>query len=289
MNIELVNMVRAYKKGKGLVNSAIDKLPFEMHLPGYQYCGPGTKLMKRLARDDPGINGLDAACKEHDIAYYWHKNDDAKLTKADQTLASKAWDRVTSSDAGLSERSHALGVAAAMKAKVGVSKLGAGMSMKRKTKKSKKKKKSNSKSIGCCTFKALVKKTRSSIKSAKPTTQTDLFNTAIAAAKRIKLSSGRISQPRVIPLPKTGGFIPLVPIFAGLSALGALGGGGAAVVRAVKAASEAQKQLDESRRHNRQMEAIAIGNSKHGSGLYLKPYRKGYGIYLSPYPQSKNY
>lgn len=31
-------------KGKGLVNSIINKLPFELHLPGYQYCGPGTKL-----------------------------------------------------------------------------------------------------------------------------------------------------------------------------------------------------------------------------------------------------
>ena len=26
-----------------------------MHIPGYQYCVPGTKLTKRLACGDPGI------------------------------------------------------------------------------------------------------------------------------------------------------------------------------------------------------------------------------------------
>ncbi|XP_030750613.1 death-associated inhibitor of apoptosis 1-like [Sitophilus oryzae] len=38
-------------------------------LPGYNYSGPGTKSEKRIARGDVGINSLDAACKEHDIAY----------------------------------------------------------------------------------------------------------------------------------------------------------------------------------------------------------------------------
>lgn len=54
------------KSGKGFVNSLIDKLPVELHLPGYQYCGPGTKLNKRLKRNDPDVNELDKACKEHD-------------------------------------------------------------------------------------------------------------------------------------------------------------------------------------------------------------------------------
>ncbi|XP_029665449.1 uncharacterized protein LOC115236867 [Formica exsecta] len=35
----------------------------------YQFCGPGTHLETRLARGDRGINPLDAACREHDIAY----------------------------------------------------------------------------------------------------------------------------------------------------------------------------------------------------------------------------
>lgn len=57
------------KQGSGVVNSLINKLPFEAHIPGYQYCGPGTKLEKRLRRGDPGINALDRSCREHDIAY----------------------------------------------------------------------------------------------------------------------------------------------------------------------------------------------------------------------------
>ena len=35
----------------------------------YNFCGPFTKLDKRLARGDVGINRLDEACKRHDIAY----------------------------------------------------------------------------------------------------------------------------------------------------------------------------------------------------------------------------
>lgn len=55
--------------GRGLLNKIINKLPVELHIPGYQFCGPGTKLAKRIARGDHGINPLDTACKEHDIAY----------------------------------------------------------------------------------------------------------------------------------------------------------------------------------------------------------------------------
>ena len=100
-----------------VVNSAIDALPIELHLPGsYQYCGPGTKLQKRLARGDPGINKLDVACKEHDIAYS-NYSDTERRSIADRALAEKAWQRVKSSDASLGERAAALAVTTAMKAK----------------------------------------------------------------------------------------------------------------------------------------------------------------------------
>ena len=36
--------------------------------------GPGTKLKKRLARGDPGINRLDRLAKQHDIDYSKAKN-----------------------------------------------------------------------------------------------------------------------------------------------------------------------------------------------------------------------
>jgi hypothetical protein len=60
---------RKVKTGKSLLNSVINRLPFEAHIPRYSYCGPGTKLKERLARRDKGINPLDSACRTHDIAY----------------------------------------------------------------------------------------------------------------------------------------------------------------------------------------------------------------------------
>ena len=76
------------KKRCGLLNRAINALLIELHIPGYQFCGPGTHLAKRLARGDRGINLLDAACREHDIAYSRSNNlgerhaaDNVSLTK----------------------------------------------------------------------------------------------------------------------------------------------------------------------------------------------------------------
>ena len=51
-----------------LINRAVDALPVELHLPGYRFCGPGTRLQDRLARGERGINELDeigrASCRE---------------------------------------------------------------------------------------------------------------------------------------------------------------------------------------------------------------------------------
>lgn len=102
-----------------VVNSVIDAIPVELHIPGYQYCGAGTKLAKRLARGDLGINKLDQACKAHDIAYSIY-SDTPNRSVADSILAHQAWKRVKSSDASLGERAAALTVAAAMKAKSAV-------------------------------------------------------------------------------------------------------------------------------------------------------------------------
>lgn len=100
-----------------IVNKTIDLLPIELHLPGgYQYCGPGTKLDKRLARGDPGINKLDQACKQHDISYSKF-SDLTNRSVADKLLAKNAWQRVKSSDASVGERAAALAVVAAMKGK----------------------------------------------------------------------------------------------------------------------------------------------------------------------------
>ncbi|XP_011699559.1 PREDICTED: uncharacterized protein LOC105456894, partial [Wasmannia auropunctata] len=97
------------------LNRAIDALPFELHLPGYQFCGPGTHLEERLARGDRGINPLDAACREHDIAY--SHSDIAKRHEADEILATKAWKRFDAGDATVEEKALAMVVWVVMKAK----------------------------------------------------------------------------------------------------------------------------------------------------------------------------
>lgn len=104
--------------GKGLINSIINKLPVELHIPGYNYCGPGTKLAKRLARGDRGINELDEACKLHDISYSQNKDNLTERHKADKILSEKAWQRFKSTNASVGEKMSALGIVGAMKAKV---------------------------------------------------------------------------------------------------------------------------------------------------------------------------
>lgn len=105
------------------INKGIDLLPIELHLPGgYQYCGPGTKLDKRLRRGDPGINPLDKACKEHDIAYS-QSSDTSKRAVADKILSERAWQRVLAKDASVGEKAAAWAVTNIMKTKA---KLGGG-------------------------------------------------------------------------------------------------------------------------------------------------------------------
>lgn len=108
-------------KGAGILNRLINKLPVELHIPGYQYCGPGTKLQKRLARGDPGRNPLDVACKEHDIAYGQSDNLQDRHA-ADRILLKQAIQRLKAGDGG--ERTAAGLVTFALGTKLA---LGAGM------------------------------------------------------------------------------------------------------------------------------------------------------------------
>lgn len=257
-------------RGGGIVNEAINRLPFEIHLPGYQFCGPGTKLHTRLIKGDPGINPLDSACKEHDIAYSVHKDNITERHQADRVLQEKAWQRVKASDASLGEKTAAWTVTNIMKAK---RKLGMGM----KRKKSRKTKQVSFNVHVIRKVKDALK--RSGVKDLKRGAGVAL----IAAKKSVKAAGGRqkIKIPRVISIPKTGGFLPILPaIFAGLSALGGLAGGAAGIAKAVNDSKAATQKLQESQRHNKMMETIALGNKK-GSALYLKPYKKGLGLFTN--------
>lgn len=60
----------------------------------------------------------------------------------------------------------------------------------------------------------------------------------------------------------------------------------AAIVNAINNTKNAQKELEENKRHNQSMEAIAIG-SKTGKGFYLHPNKGGRGFYLAPYTKNQ--
>lgn len=233
-------------KGKGLINTLINNLPVELHLPGYQYCGPGTHLQRRLRRGDKGINPLDNACMQHDIAYISSNLGDRH--KADLQLKNMAKQRLASKDASRGEKVASWLVNKIMKAKI---RTGAGIK----------------------SFKSSISQLKSVLKKVKPRNSKHAIELAYMAAKKIFHKNNRIKLPRIIPIPKTGGILPLIPIFAGLSALGSLAGGVGGIAKAVNDYKSAQKNLAESERHNKFMESIALGK-----GLYIKPYKKGKGL-----------
>lgn len=279
-------------EGGGVLNKLIDKLPVELHLPGYQFCGPGTRLGQRLARGDPGVNPLDAACKEHDIAYSSHQDVKSRHL-ADAVLEQEAWKRVKAKDSSVSEKANAWLVTNVMKAKrklgMGFGRGGGGGGNKQSK----------------VAFGRIVKTGLNAVKGAQAETIAKAAKIAVGAARRaVKEAGGRrcVRQPRVIPIPggavKQGGLLPLLPaIFGGLAALGSLAGGVSQVVKAVKDVKSAKDQLAEMKDHNRRMEGIAIGkggsmiikhrsSSKSGLGLYLskKPKSGGRGLYLRKKP-----
>ena len=61
--------------GGSFLNTLVNKLPFEMHLPGHDFIDPGTKLYKRLNPDGTPkewsipINRVDNAAYHHDLCY----------------------------------------------------------------------------------------------------------------------------------------------------------------------------------------------------------------------------
>ena len=73
-------------KGGSILNKMINSLPVEMHLPGHNFTGPGTKLNKRLNPDltpkkwSKPINRVDKAAYNHDICYL--KNTDTVTRNA---------------------------------------------------------------------------------------------------------------------------------------------------------------------------------------------------------------
>lgn len=236
--------------GQGFINSLINKLPFEAHIPGYRFCGPGTKLEKRLTRGDQGINKLDEACKEHDIAY--SKSDNiVDRHKADNILEHRAWNRVKSKDASLGEKSAAWFITNAMKTK---QKFGMGAMSK-------------------IPFSTLVRDVNNvlneQVLGKGYTDERKIASTAVKIAKKIIKNNGgrkKYHLPRTIKLgKKIGGFIGLVPaIVAGIASLV---NGGINAYNAYKSIKKGSQ--DESKPQQRV-----------GSGLFLKKNHLGFSLKL---------
>ena len=66
------------KSGTGLFNTLVRKLPIELHFPGHNFTGPGTKLGRRLNADgtpkewSKPVNRVDRAAYYHDLCYAKH-------------------------------------------------------------------------------------------------------------------------------------------------------------------------------------------------------------------------
>lgn len=112
-----------------------------------------------------------------------------------------------------------------------------------------------------------------------PVTQSQLgkIQKARAVGKGLSL---KISRSQI----KKGGFLPL--LLPGLAALGATAGGAAGIARAVTAAKARARELQELKRHNSAMEALAL---RRGSGIGKKKRKskkkkptRGKGFYLKP-------
>lgn len=216
-----------------------------------RFCGPGTKLKQRLARGERGVNQLDELCRSHDIAYDQSESL-ADRHKADEILQEQAWKLVKSRNTGLKEKIAAYGVTNAMKAK---RKLGAGCQFK---------------SIVGVAKKAIMRNTVDGISDYAKLAKMGLM----AAKKQIKKKKIAV-KPRIIKVPKTGGMLPLIPILAGLSAIGSLMGG---VSNIVKTAHDLKSSRST---------PVHLGN-----GLYLKPYKGdsyiiGKGLFLSAAPRGQ--
>lgn len=81
-----------FVNGSGFVNNMINKLPFEMHLPGHNFTGPGTRLAKRLKSDgtpqdwSKPINRIDSAAYKHDLCYRDNPSTETRNSKCDKGM-----------------------------------------------------------------------------------------------------------------------------------------------------------------------------------------------------------
>ena len=74
------------------LNSLVNNLPFEMHLPGHNFTSPGTKLYKRLnSNGSPkewsiSINRVDNAAYHYGLCYSKYDDTKTRTEVSDKTM-----------------------------------------------------------------------------------------------------------------------------------------------------------------------------------------------------------
>lgn len=264
------------KSGKGLVNTLINKLPFEAHVPGYKFLGPGTNLDLRLERGTKPKNKLDKLALEHDIAY--SKSNDLKSRhKADYALQEGAWKRVLDPSASLGEKSAAWLTTNAMKLKRSV---GAGLAVKyiktpvtlndEEQKKILESKGPVQLKLSYTSF----TRTKNSVinETYLPLTPSQVKN-AHDAVKKKKILTLKLSLKQIKYLRdnnRTGGFLPA--LIAAAPTIAALGTLASSVYNSYQNKKANDRLIDEKIRHNRAVESA-------GKGIYInKRPIKGNGL-----------
>ena len=147
-------------------------------------------------------------------------------------------------------------------------KLGAGIGQSRK-KSIKKRSKKRVKGSGI-TFHQLLQKAKKTVraKKFKPTDIQAAVNRTLASIKKYKV---RTSPGRVLPIPKSGGAIPIIPILTALKHVGTILRGIGTVVESVKQVKAIKDQF----KHQSTVPETRIGN-----GLIVGPHKKGLGIFV---------
>ena len=78
--------------GGSFLSTFVNNLPCDMHLPGHNFTGPGTKLYKRLNSDGTPkewsipINRVDNAAYHHDLCYSKHDYTKTRNKVCDKTM-----------------------------------------------------------------------------------------------------------------------------------------------------------------------------------------------------------
>ena len=78
--------------GGSFLNTLVNNLPFEMHLPGHNFTDQGTNLHKTLNSDGTRkewsipINRLDSAAYHHDLCYSKHDDTKTRNQVCDRTM-----------------------------------------------------------------------------------------------------------------------------------------------------------------------------------------------------------